>query len=260
MSLRKFCAAAALGFAALAAVDQAAAQTFPPIQPGQTSYVIKPEEANGLIIGTLYLPKDFTLKVDPGVRSINWSVSVLKFDDGATIDLSAPEQQAAGGGDGGKPQPQGGYCTQGQAGQPGGNGAPGLSGVNLTISNLAPINSQGTLWIKTDGQPGGNGGNGGDGQTGGGHKSVRAGLGGGGSCGAGGGGDPGRPGAGGAGGPTGKVTLIYAGQSQGTTPNTVLPNCGHSQRPDVPAGAIMISGRPGCPGASGRSGNHGHPG
>jgi hypothetical protein len=242
----------------------ARAQTFPPIQPGATSYVITPEEATGLVINTLYLPKGFTLKVDARVKSIEWNVDKIKIEEGATIDLSAPLAKPSKAADGGPPPGQAGYCTAGVGGAAGGNGTSGTPGLSLTIHNVSSIDNQGSLWIRTDGGPGGNGGNGGTGQQGGGHRSTVGGGGPffhGGGCNAAGGGAGGRAGAAGAGGMPGKVIITF--KETGTTPITnggIAPDCGPSQRPASVQGAtgvIVIWGASGCPGSPGVVGKNG---
>jgi hypothetical protein len=236
------------------------AQTFPKITPGQVSYTITPSEATGLVIDTLYLPDGFTLKVDPSVKSIDWIVNTIKIGVNATIDLSAPQSKPPTAPSGGS-QNQAEYCVVGHDGVPGGNGAAGASGVSLTIHNVSSIQNEGSLWIRTDGGPGGDGGNGGPGQLGGGHKSFGVGLFHGGGCGSAGGGQGGRAGVAGVGGPTARVTIVLNGP--GVTPITnggVAPQCGPSQRPASVQGAtgiLVIWGAPGCGGQPGVGGAHG---
>src|SRR5580692_10783751 len=100
-------------------------QAFPPIAPVATSYTISPAEA-GLAIDTLYLPKGFTLKFDPSIRSVDWSVSKIRIEEGATIDLSASQTVPARAGNGSPPPGQAGYCATGAGGAPGGDGKAGL--------------------------------------------------------------------------------------------------------------------------------------
>jgi hypothetical protein len=264
------CIVSIAGLVAAIATGPATAQpptgAFPPIPPGATSYQITPAEANGLVIGTLYLPKNFTLTVDPSVKAINWSANNIVFEDGATIDLSSPTTvwgaglghpmirpiQPGRGPDGANQGGQQGYCTPGADGGAGGNGPAGINGVDLTIVNVNPLSSSGTLWIKTDGGPGGDGGNGGNGQLGGGARAV--GLFHGGHCDAAHGGSGGRGGAGGAGGRPGKVTILFAIPGAVPPSNGTAPTCGSTQRPAIPTGTLAIWGGAGCPGRNGRDG------
>jgi hypothetical protein len=235
-------------------------QAFPPIQPGQTSYTVTADEASGLVINTLALPENFTLKVDPSVKSINWIVSKIVIGSNATIDLSAPQDKPPRARDGGGMR-QAQHCVAGLGGIPGGNGMPGAPGVSLTINNVESIDNHGSLWIHTDGGPGGDGGNGGPGQLGGGHKSFGEGLFHGGSCGSAPGGPGGPGGAGGPGGPTARVLITF--KASGTAPITNhadAPTCGPTQRPAIAqgnTGVIVISGAPGCGGQPGNPGAHG---
>jgi len=214
-----------------------------------------------MAFGTLYLPKGFTLRFDQRIKSVNWSVNNVVFDDGATIDLSASDPKPPRAHDGASRTGQQGYCTPGDGGDPGGDGVDGTPGIDLTITNVGPLTSSGTLWIKTDGGPGGDGGNGGNGQTGGGPRSTGEGLFHGGSCGGAGGGPGGRGGKGGAGGRPGKVTILFAVPGAVPPTNEVATVCGPTTRPTMmPAGSMIIAGAAGCGGQSGnngRSGGHG---
>lgn len=233
----------------------AAAQNFPVIQPGQTSYTITPDEVSG-IIDTLYLPDGFTLKVDPRVRTIDWSVKKIKIGAGVTIDLSASDVKPPKASNG-APKPQAEYCQPGAPGNVGANGTPGTPGVSLTIHDVDSVEIPSSLWVRTDGGPGGDGGDGGDGQTGGGKRSIGAGWGHGGPCGSAGGGPPGAGGAGGPGGAAAKVVIKF--KDPGTTPITngfFSPQCGPSQRPTIDDGILRILSISGCPGDPGAAGAH----
>ena len=118
-------------------------------------------------IDHLYLPDDFLLTIVPNVNGVKVNVGTLEFGSGAIIDLSAPiyvPPQAKSGAD---------YTVQPGYGEPGGNGTDGTQGTSGSSGtplemNVSTLVTKGSLWIRTDGQPGGKGGNGGRGGTGGG--------------------------------------------------------------------------------------------
>jgi hypothetical protein len=234
--------------------------TYPPIAPGDTSYTVPASEAS-LIIGTLYLPKSFTLKFAPDVRSIDWTVSTISFEENATVDLSPSQAKPPRGKDGGSVGGQAGYCTVGAPGGGGFDGIAGLPGRDLTIRNVATLDALGSLWIRTDGGgPGGDGGNGGNGQLGGGHKSLREGLFKGGACDAASGGAGGRAGRGGSGGRTAKVNITFRNPGAPASPAAISPQCGATSRPPIATGrssAIAIWGAAGCGGSNGVAGQPG---
>jgi hypothetical protein len=237
------------------------ATNYPVLAPGQTTYVIQPNEAN-LIIDTLYIPRGVTLVAGPGVNSIVWNVNTLKFDTDATIDLSAPQAIPPRAPDGNAPSPQADYCIAGDPGSRGSPGFTGASGTNLVLQNISAVDNgagQGSLWIKTDGGPGGNGGNGGQGQQGGGEhrwgglfgsRFCHAAMGGG-------GGPGGWPGLGGA---ISAVNLLFTKDHPPSVTSGVAAVCGPSQRPPAvqgPSGQIVVWGGPGCVGAPGQTGPNG---
>jgi len=237
--------------------------TYPTFAPGQTVYVVPPSEAY-LIIDTLSIPAGDTIKAGPGVGAINWTVSTLNFGANATIDLSASPTQAPAGSNGAGPPPQAGYCAQGAAGAPGGNGSPGTPGVDLNISGIKSVDNgsdTGSLWIKTDGGPGGNGGTGGRGQQGGGqhkfwsHPFDYY------TCHAGNGGAGGPGGSGGLGGRVANVSITFS-----VTPapiqleSGVAATCGSSTRPPAVQGGtgqVVVWGGTGCAGTNGQKGPDG---
>lgn len=226
---------------------------FPDFQ-GKNEYVVTPENAVGLVIDTLYIPRGKTIRVAPGVKRISWTVKNIRIEEDATIDLSAvqtPPQKAA---NGGGPPPQVGYCARGQDGYAGQNGIQGNLGVDLSFNEIFNIEILGSLWVRTDGGPGGEGGDGGRGGLGGGHYSKWPDR----PCGAGPGGSGGQGGAAGLGGTTSRVIFLKA--QDGTAygfPNGEAPTCGRSTRPSAAtgkSGVIAIYGGRGCDGASGKSG------
>lgn len=247
---------AMLGAILLGSMPAAYAQTFPDFN-GQDEYVVTAENAEGLVIDTLFIPKGKTIRVAPDVKAISWTVKTLRVEANATIDLSAPQDKPARAADGGGPPKQAGYCSPGQTGSAGSAGAPGNPGVTLTINQLQDIQILGSLWIRTDSGPSGDGGNGGRGGTGGGHYSKWPDK----SCGAGPGGAGGSGGAPGAQGPTSKVVFLKAldGTPYGF-PNNEAAKCGRSTRPSSATGAtgvIAIYGGKGCPGTAGSNGAQG---
>jgi uncharacterized membrane protein YgcG len=233
---------------------------YPILAPGQTTYVVQPNEAT-LIIDTLYIPQGVTLVAGPGVTSILWNVNTLKFDANATINLSASQTPPPKAPDGGPPPGQADYCTAGSPGSRGSNGALGANAANLVLQNIAAVDNgggQGSLWIRTDGGPGGNGGNGGQGQQGGGQHRwgsfpphfCHAAMGGGGGSG----------GAAGAGGHLSNVNLFFTLNPAPNFVTGVAAVCGPSQRPPAVQGAsgqIVIWGGPGCAGSPGPAGPNG---
>ncbi|EJL78304.1 hypothetical protein PMI15_04368 [Polaromonas sp. CF318] len=227
---------------------------FPPLAAGQLVYVIPMDQASGLIIDTLYLPKNVTLKAGEGVTAIDWSVKTIRIEENATIDLSAPQAKPGRAADGAPPPRQASYCAVGAAGAAGAGGTPGKQGVSLNIHDIDSIDNEGSLWIRTDGGPGGDGGNGGKGQQGGGPRKNVLNK----RCGAANGGAGGAAGAAGPGGATAKVVVMFKA-NPGTSPvtNGTAGSCGASQRPSAlqgKSGVIAIWGSPGCPGNAGSAG------
>jgi hypothetical protein len=227
-------------------------QTFPPIKLGDTSYTITAADAHG-IIKTVYLPKNFTLKVAPGVTLIDWTVDTIRTEEGVTIDLSASPLKPAKAADGASVPGQAPSCDNGGAGGAGRPGIAGAPGVSLTIHNLSNFDNQGSVWIRTDGGPGGDGGNGGNGQLGGGAKTTFLN-----GCSAGWNGAAGAAGTGGAGGATGKVNINFKDGTPAITSGADAPGCAPTQIPaEGNTGKITIWGAPGCPGQSGATGKCG---
>jgi hypothetical protein len=240
----------ALTFPACAQVS-----VFPP-QDGSTSHTITADEAS-MVIDTLALPDGYTLKVGPGVTSIHWTVSTIRFGHNTTFDLtpgSPPKPPGQAGNDiPGAPD----YGVKGATGGPGHPGPTGDHGVDLLIDRIQQIQANGTLWIRTDGQNGGAGGAGGRGQLGGGAKAEifdrkR-------------GGDGGNGGVGGTGGNGGRTSIVELDFADGrpsiVSYDTCANVCGASSRPGDATdtggstlGTIVIWGGPGCPGAGGVGG------
>ena len=198
-------------------------------------------------IANLVLPKGFTMRLDSTVERVKWKVHDIFLGEGTTIDLSADPLVPAPAQDGSN---RTGQPPWGVPGVPGGDGFPGQGGkpgraFELTVTGA--IRGPGTLWIRTDGAPGGAGGRGGNGQ-----------LGGGSSCGnlrephtnGGPGGPGGKGGIGGRGGDTGVVIVTGAAISHGCQ-----DHCGASSRPaDPTATKIAVWGAPGCGGTGGPGG------
>ena len=255
--------------------------TYPTFAAGETTYVVTPCEAN-LIIDTLYIPSGYTIQAGPGVTSMNWQVTTLKFGTNATIDLSVLQPapyppvsvtgaplpvpyshayRAAHGAFGAGPPQQADYCIGGQGGAPGGGGADGAAGVDLTMTGVATVDNdggQGSLWIRTDGGMGGDGGIGGRGQRGGGRRSgwsLSHPLQG---CGAAAGGPGGRGGPHGAGGRVAGVSITFTASPAPVQIDTgTAAVCGNSTRPPAVNGAtgrIVVWGAVGCPGVDGPQG------
>jgi hypothetical protein len=252
--------AAATAIGPAIAQDANVGSTFPQLSPGQTEYVVTADQAVGLVIGTLYLPRGLTIRPAPGVTRIDWTVRTLKIDEDTTFDLSAPQQKpakaAAGAGAGG----QASYCVRGGPGAAGATGARGHDGASLTLRDIVRVENNGSLWIRSDGGPGGDGGDGGAGQLGGGpmKKWTHANK-----CGGAPGGAGGADGAAGQGGRPGTVTLKYRVDTGGAIQNGVSSTCGRSQRPSVAhgtSGVLVIWSSPGCPGKNGVAGPGGRHG
>ncbi len=227
---------------------------YPILEAGQTEYVIPECEASNLEIASLYIPDGVTLKPSPGVKAIEWSVRNIRFGRDATIDLSAPNWEP--------PAPRSisrklplAVGENGKEGEAGPSGMKGADGVSLKLKGIAQIEGTGTLWIRTDGGPGGAGGQGGAGQDAIPERRFfsRRGI----------GGDGGVGGPGGNGGSTSVVDLsfrtgqnpfnLYARKAQDTVP---------SLRPaDEIKGSIIIQGAGGLGGKGGVGGppGSGHP-
>jgi len=112
------------------------------------------------------LPDNFTLNFDKAITVVNWKIQNFKFGKNCTIDLFRGEPSPAGI-NGSNAQGQPSYGEEGFAGGRGGDGPPGKNGITLNLS-IFDYPKTGSLWIRTDGAPGGKGGNGGSGGLGGG--------------------------------------------------------------------------------------------
>jgi len=216
-------------------------------------------------IDTLHITAGLTMKLDPSIKSIHWTVIRMVVDPGnyATLDVSAPP---------GKPDPspaatgvdkipiQADYCQVGAKGNPGHSGTPGNPSIPVTVTGIREININGYLWIKTDGGLGGDGGRGGTGQIGGGNQS------GGpfaiGHCGFAPGGPGGDGGQGGSGGGISPVTFTTATDPIQNLVKTLPPGSGCAQKnqntpplPTTPNSGLAIAfGTPGCAGNRGPEG------
>lgn len=252
--------AAATAIAPAMAQDANVTPAFPQLAPGQTEYIVTADQAVGLVIGTLYLPKGLTIRPAPGVTLIDWTVRTLKIDEDATFDLSAPQENPAKAPAGASAGGQASYCARGAAGAAGGAGTAGHDGASLILRDIVRVENNGSLWIRSDGGPGGDGGDGGAGQLGGGpmKKWTHANK-----CGGAPGGSGGPGGTAGPGGRPGTVTLKYRVDTGGPIQNGVSSACGRSQRPSVArgtSGVLVIWSSPGCPGAKGAAGPNGRHG
>lgn len=229
--------------------------TWPPNAAPGGSYTISREEST-LFVSKIRLPDDFTLRVAPDVTRVAVFANELEFGRNSTIDLTPPMTKPPRGANGGS----GSQPPWGQKGRPGGAGQPGVAArptASLDLTVYSVVSSAGSLWIRTDGAPGGDGGDGGAGGKGGGS-----------SCGtrnnephtdAGPGGDGGRGGAGAKGGDTARVKMIVRSVSPDPMP---IGTCGTPGVPSTrPSGAdvgqIMIYGSPGAGGSGGRGGDAG---
>jgi hypothetical protein len=224
---------------------------YPRLQPGQRLYMIPLSEANGRPADILYIPDGVTLKANPDVQKIDWSFRKIKFGRDAELDVSAPSEKPPRGADASGPMPQADYC---KFGRPGGDGSPGSigrSGVSLTIRGIEEVEANGTLWVKTDGEPGADGGSGQNGQVGGGHRPNFWG------CDGQPGGYGGNGGSGGAGGATSAVTLQFLENEKHKITFNIAGDCGTTTPPSIEPGAISIWGAGGCGGQGGNKGNGG---
>ncbi len=251
------CFALALTPASGAFAEDAPATCFPDWK-GASEYVVPLDQSRDMQIATLCIPKGHTIKFAHDVKDVSWSVLRLRIEEDATIDLTAMQVKPSTAHGGAPPAGQASYCAQGAAGNPGGTGETGQQGIGLNIHDLEGIDNQGSLWIKTDGGPGGDGGAGGKGQQGGGARKNILNK----QCGAADGGAGGTGGAAGAGGPASKVTFTLKGSTDGASlfPSGVAPTCGVSARPSGLSGRVGIIqawGGNGCPGSQGAAGTRG---
>jgi hypothetical protein len=221
--------------------------------PGGT-YTLQEGDQNIVSGDELFLPDSFTIVVPATIHAITWTFKRVRFGRFCTIDLSANQtkpRKAANGA--GSKQPSARWCTRGANGAVGGTGAAGAGGASLTL-NAKSIDSTGSLWIRTDGGPGGDGGDGGNGQDGG-TNSCREREGG--PCAGGDGGVGGMGGNGGEGGSTSIVHLNISGIGQMPVISPVeCQACGRSSRPQssITSNGIFIWGSPGCGGSGGTGG------
>ena len=221
---------------------------FPDLKPDQLDYEIASEDATNLSIDLLYIPDNVTLRPASGITRIDWNVRVLKFGRNSTFDLSAPQAKPDA------PAPPASFIQApagypGVVGKPGVKGTPGTSGVSLTLRGIEQIEFDGSLWVRTDGGPGGDGGRGGVGQQGGDRQRYfwgrRA--------------KPGGPGgvggSGGAGGKTSSICLSFkAGDNPYALSSVLVSGCAPSRRPEIVDGSISIFGAGGSGGQGGEGG------
>ncbi len=254
-------------------------------QDGGTYVLSNPAESIIPDGGTLYLPNNFTLLVDPNtIKYISWNFDKVIFGDGATIDLSQrntvytrPTTPPPNNSSWFKldcpngtnmvietEQGQPSYGGNGFAGTSGANGNNGFDGKNLKLTTRF-IGNTGNLWIRTDGS------NGQDGQGGGqGGYGARAACGGSilgwGNIDGGNGGDGGNAGYGGTGGNEAYAMVEYLDANDnpiyvvGNSPPSIPYKCTPSIRPVIEVGKINISGNPGCGGSGGQGGKGGERG
>ena len=223
---------------------------YPILEEGQTEFIIPACEACRLEIENLYIPDGVTLKPAPGVKAIEWSVRNIRFGENATIDLSAPNWEP--------PAPRlipgslhSAVGENGKRGIPGLPGINGADGVSLKLKGIMQIEGTGTLWIRTDGGPGGVGGQGGMGQEVIPQRRFFSWHGT--------GGDGGMGGAGGNGGSTSAINLSFRTESNPFDLGAGLAqDCAPSVRPTYGTkGSIIIYG---ARGSSGKGGIGGLPG
>ncbi len=225
--------------------------TFPSITTGQTSCTLSIDET-ALAIGNFVLTDHFTLYVDSDVDTVNFIVDKFQFGAGTTIELSAPQNKPATPITLPADSTQAETCVVGHPGGPGGWGSNGQNGISFSMK-VNTIQPSGSLWIHTDGQPGGDGGPGQQGQMGGGGRGtpwVQP------NCGNQPGGYGGAGGNGGNGGNTSLVKIDWAGHG-------ILPvqcaQVGPTQSPPTAgtgAGGTIIDiwGGPGAAGVAGKGG------
>ncbi|WP_147319927.1 hypothetical protein [Chitinophaga silvisoli] len=248
---------------------------FPENASAGGTYFVRQGEQSIAHGGTLYLPDNFTLKIDPAIRELQWTFDRILFGKGATIDLSHHELE--------KPKPAtpvpkfrswyrrscpsgstsvietvngiSGVGSNGENGDSGIAGEDGISGTTLHLVSFY-LPSKGNLWIRIDGsrgQDGGDGGNGGAGAWG--HcESCTHGID---------GGDGGNGGVGGTGGSGGNTASAFIelldleyNPIRVYTPSSVQ-SCSASQRPAELSdddGQIILYGTPGCNGKGGIGG------
>jgi hypothetical protein len=226
----------------------------------------------------LYLPLVFILKILPNPNSARMNIGTLEFGPGAILDLSAPALTPRNPvKNGANVDSQPGYGEPGGNGGNGDPGIPGMPGTSLEM-HVATLVTKGSLWIRTDGQPGSRGGDGGNGGTGGGSKLSYPPLV---HYDGGPGGNGGNGGPGGAGGNTSKVTIditdpelryvrgdlreypvgenFYYGNA---SEYPIRENFGSDPPADfhVDDGSIFVFGAPGRGSPGGKPGNPGHGG
>lgn len=248
-------------------VNFVSSPSYPPIPSGATEFEI-PTGDTCAHLSILRLPAGFTLRVAPGVSTIQWQVDQIQFGPGATFDLSASPVKSA---KPPKPQTEGqaDYCAKGDRGANGVAGKDGGNAANLIITGVQAItNSSGGLWVRNDGGPGQDSGDSGDGQHGGGHWGRWPN-----ECERHDGGPPGdvlKPGRGGS--PSvvsitnypNLISTSAASKSKSPIKVTKVPApsgaCGPSTRPPgavANTGAIVVFGQPGCNGIPGTRGQPG---
>jgi hypothetical protein len=225
------------------------------------TYTVPPSEAI-LSATEIVLPDNFVIKFDPSIRQISWSADRFSYGRNCLIDLSAPSgKPAAGPGGANRGQPS--WGQRGAIGGSGQDGPHGLDSIAMSFIINQIDGSAGSLWIRCDGEPGGDGGPGGKGGNGGGSA---CGTGGGGQhTNAGDGGNGGRGGNGGTGGSTAQVSIRIASvtggliRTAGQSPS--WPSPPPSGFPET-LGTMFVFGAPGPAGAGGHGGapGEGQPG
>ena len=220
-------------------VGAATAQTFPDFHGGNSVTL------SGIPINvvTLYIPADHEIHFSPEAGEIVWTVEHIVFESNALIDLTKPYVIPKASPNGADVLTQSPICKAGEFGGNGSDGTPGQAGRSLTFRGVKTIDNQGSLWIRTDGTPGGDAGKGGRGGVGGGH--------------------------GGQGGAGGATSIVKFEHERGLRrPNLrfvsgCTATCEPSQRPDEakgPVGVLVIWGGSGCGGKGGIGGDGGPPG
>jgi hypothetical protein len=203
--------------------------------------------------GTLTLNDGSVIDFIPTLVNVTITCDHLVVNGKAEINLTrnvpvpdTPAKPGTPGQAGNNPAPQ-----NGSAGSPGQPGLRGADGINLVFKCLTVDDTNGSLWIDTDGGAGGAGGSGGDGAKGSSGPSTCT------SNPNGGNGGPGGPGgAGGPGGDTGAIWASAGGQVLHPHPTTGVSPTPPPQEATL-TGVIVIAGNPGPGGTGGPGGNGG---
>jgi hypothetical protein len=235
-------------------VQAAPVVQYPPGAVAGGTYTVKPSEAKQSI-ENLVLPDGFTLKLDPSIRTIHWSVKRLSFGINAVFDVSSPQAIPDVPRQLDRP-PQANACDDGIRGYIGTPGRTAAGPLWVVIKEIEKVDPKGSLWVKTNGAPGGQGGKGSDGGMGGGRGGTFWSHCGPNKGGIGGDGGPGAPG-----GQTTSVAFVKRGDSLSYLPNNCpaepAPACGPVATFDGASGntgTITAWGGVGCGGAGGEKG------